>query len=232
MKVTRRNVLHVLAGLCFVFCLRPVTALANTTANIDLNAEVGYFYYPKAPDRNSQVILTTDRQLKKLRSDHPETAVLEKKAWVNDYGNPYNDLSIRLKGPGVSRLSFRMAKGKNVKSRAFSVQVVKYTNPFRSIRIGEKEWAHLFRNDSAAKTEAPNGEAKIDLQCNKGWKLIRLDFYKDYGDEAYHRLIQNGAVDDIYGYDTLYACVLHEKSHRLLRASLSFYGEPRFDDEP
>ena len=224
MKISKRAVAAAALGLLAAFCALPGSAFANTRAFIDFAGEVGYFYYPKMPKRNEYVILQTDRRLRGIKSDHPETAVLKKKKCVDYYGNPYQELRIQVKGAGVTRLSFQLVKDKTVKKRSFCIQTVKYTNPFRSYKIGDTDLAKKFKKYSLAGYGSVGSEGlkgKIDIRCNKGWRLVRLELQEDW-DETYNNVIHNGTEHRFGNLDTIYAYVLHEKSRRLLCTTMRF----------
>ena len=220
MNIFRKILSGMALGLTLLLCSGTGTAYADTKLFVDLNAEVGYFYYPKMPSQNEYKIMETDRQIKKLASDHPETAVLEKRKYKDYDGKTKYALSVKIKAPGVTRLSFQLVKGKKTITRSFYVQSVKYNNPFRSFKIGDIELAKRFKRFSAAGSGFPNMKGKIDIQCRKGWKFIRLEEQEDW-DETYNNVIENGSEQTFDSTDTLYIYVLHEKSHRLLCAFLS-----------
>ncbi len=206
----------------------PRTVRADTRSYIDYHAEPGFFYYPKMSSWNTKSldlrVLETDRKIQKLRSDHPETAILKKKTDKSNKERP-NMLWIQLKGPGTARLSFQLVKEKTVKTRPFYVEVVKYTNPFQCFKIGKKDLAGKFKKCNEAGFGYGKIEGKLDIRCNKGWKLVRI-MQEEYFEDMHRGFVKNGSD---FSYETgvnpemvLSAYVLHEKSHRLLIANMHF----------
>ena len=86
-----------------------------------------------------------------------------------------SDPSIQLKKPGKATVTFTVYKKSGAKkSYKMKIKAVKYQNPFKSVKIGSKEYRSKFKNDVEYELEMGSGKYKVSVVPAKGWKIEKI----------------------------------------------------------
>ena len=108
--------------------------------------------------------------------------------------NNGNDASISYKPrkSGTTALTVKIKRGKKTYTLKQSVHVIKYSNPFESVRFGTKDYKKLF-------SSSPNANAKIcgkktlSVKTTSEWTLKEISVYT-FADEKIHKYKNNRTV--------------------------------------
>ncbi len=121
-------------------------------------------------------------------------------------------LWISFLNPGSSRLSFTADDNGSIKRYFTTVHIAKYSNPFKKLKIGNKNFARCYNNirwsyrtiDEISYYHYTKEDlgGKIKVQMNPGWKLREIHLYMvnnneqwdDYGDDLEEgNIVLNGS---------------------------------------
>ena len=104
----------------------------------------------------------TDLMVKKLKSSNPKVVSVKK---LRDGG-----FSMRVRKTGKADISYVYGDTKRIESYI----VKKYTNPCRSLKIGNTEYAKLFDKTPSVHLDSKKLSGKIVVKPAKGWKLVEI----------------------------------------------------------
>lgn len=110
------------------------------------------------------------------------------KAWTtkNDYGT-YPIL--KLKKPGTAKLTLTYKSGSKKYNYTVKIQVIKYQNPFKTFKIGNKNYASVYNkvNMYGATLKMPTlkkGTYKFGLKTNKNFTIKTARFQQTVGNNV------------------------------------------------
>lgn len=114
----------------------------------------------------------------RVKSSNKSVAAVEK-----DYP------TFELKKPGKATLTFVVTKKSgSKKTYKMTIKAVKYQNPFKSVKIGSKEYRSKFKKDVFYELEKGSGKYKVAITPAKGWKVESII-------HAWYRTDKNGELD-------------------------------------
>ena len=92
-------------------------------------------------------------------------------------------MTVRLKKPGKATVSMKGIYGRYSTTKTVDIKyiytVIRYVNPFKSLKIGDKQMASLF-NNSTSETAALTGlSGPLEIRLRKGWKLKSVNYIPD-----------------------------------------------------
>ena len=79
-------------------------------------------------------------------------------------------VTAKIKKTGKATVSFKS----NDEQEKFTVYVVKYANPFKSLKIGNKNYASKFKKSFAYHKIPLGTSGKLKFSIKKGWKLVNI----------------------------------------------------------
>ena len=93
----------------------------------------------------------------------------------------------KIKKCGSATISYKS----NGKTEKMKICVFKYSNPFKSFKIGKKDYSAFFKKASFYNNVAAKTSGKLSIKLKKGWKISRVYFSSD-GANTFKQ-IKNGA---------------------------------------
>ena len=119
------------------------------------------------------------------------------KAWIEKdkyWGGIYPRL--KLNKPGTTKLTLTYKSGTKQYKYTVNVQVIKYQNPFKTFKIGNKNYASVFNKVNAwgVTTKLPklkNGTYKFELKLNKNFSIRTAELQQTAGKKVKNVNIKN-----------------------------------------
>ena len=146
----------------------------------------------KAPDIGSRNIsldgVTSESDISKLKSSNKKVVSLS----TFTYGDEVY-IAIAPKKAGTTTVTFEYEYGGKTNKGKVKVTVLKYENPFKSLKIGSKDYASMFKDRSMINTgKALKG--KLTIKLKDGWKLLNVCSYNYKNGEDFKSLAVNKKI--------------------------------------
>ncbi|RHQ91038.1 hypothetical protein DWX83_09475 [Ruminococcus sp. AF21-42] len=170
-----------------------------------MKKKMNFDYYGKYENNiySNQKLLTcvklkgNSTNLKAVSSDHSIVSVEKVET-----GDSYScNIYIKMKKPGKTVLKVQVTEnGKTKTVDTSEITVRKYSNPVKSLKVGNREYASkLNKLPSANLYNVKTGTYKISCTAAKGWKVKEITYAvrkntSDYGSIEYRKLKNNGTV--------------------------------------
>ena len=87
-------------------------------------------------------------------------------------------LLLNIKKKGTAKLTIKVRKGSKTKKYKVKVKVVKYKNPFKTFKVGKKNFASKFKKSMIADYHNSLGsKQKVSVKLSGGKKLRKITYY-------------------------------------------------------
>ena len=106
------------------------------------------------------------------------------------------------KKPGSATLTVKAEKSSGTKTYKIKVKVIKYSNPFKSFKIGKKNITSKFKRTEAVNyRNKQTGSQRITVKMKPDWKIKRIEFYtnNEETDDAVAKTIKSGKKVNLHG---------------------------------
>lgn len=120
------------------------------------------------------------------------------KAWAEkgEYDDNWVYPILKLKKPGTAKLTLTYKSGTKKYKYTVNVKVIKYQNPFKTFKIGNKNYASVFNkvNIWGATLKMPtlkNGNYKFELKANKNFSIKTAKFQQTVGKKIKNVNVKN-----------------------------------------
>lgn len=179
-----KKVLLVLMTLILAMPVLPVTEAQAASKKPTFSKNVTLVHYAKDKARNKGAweIRTDDEygrdtiKVSKLKSSNSKVL----KVHIANKGGKQEAIGIQSKKAGTATVSFTATVNGKKHNFKCKVKVVKYQNPFKSFKVGSKNYASKYKNTSfSAWADNKNWPApskdkikgKLNIVPNKNWKI-------------------------------------------------------------
>ena len=172
MNKTIKRVLLVLMTLMLAILVLPVTELQAANAKIAKNMTV--VYYPKAKQHNEVNITLSKIKVSKVKSSNSKA--LKVSTLKSDMD--FSLLKFTPKRAGTSTVSFTAKTKSKTYTYTSKVKVVKYQNPFKTLKIGSKNYTSKFKNTDYpgwAFASSDKIKGRLNITAKKGWKVSKIE---------------------------------------------------------
>ena len=107
--------------------------------------------------------------------------------------------------------------------------VMKYSNPFKTFKIGKKNYASHYKGNTFTELEKPV-KGKLKLSVKKGWKISKIYHY--YGYEG-KKKIRNNKKIELNTADSVEVILQNKKYGASTTFTLNIYdgGDSDYDDD-
>ena len=189
-----KSVFRMLSVLLLV-CLLVGTQIPALAEDPYIPSEITFQMSENIGSRNINLEGVKDvSAITKLKSSNPKVATLSKFEYE---GTAY--VAIEPKSPGKTTVTFNLKhNGKTIKAKV-AVTVLKYVNPFKSLKIGTKSCASLFKKTDMAHTYKTL-KGRITYKLKKGWKLRTVSSYNGSNGSDYKHLDPKKSIKVKKGY--------------------------------
>ena len=187
-KIIKKIVIVVMA-LVLVLPAFPAIDVEATSAKPKFPTKMTVIYYPKNKSRNYvlRTIGTNSSVISNVKSSNKK--VLR--------GKGGNMLGLDLRKAGKATVTFdALVSGKTYKYKSV-VNVVKYENPFKTLKIGSKNYASKFKNGEVnnwAESSKGTLKGKLNIVPKKNWKIQSINYFeRAVGQQGRWKKIKKGA---------------------------------------
>ena len=184
MNMNRRKVTRYLTAALAVMLLVVFTASA---AFAELYIPENRVIYKDKDTTSYNIMLdgvSKTSAITKLKSSKKSVATVSKFV----YGDTAY-VAINMKKPGKTTVTFNVKyKGKTVKAKT-KVEIRKYVNPFKSLKIGSKNYASKFKENPYC-TLTKTAKGKMTIKLKSGYKIKGISTYNG-NDGSGYKILKN-----------------------------------------
>lgn len=168
-----------------VFALTPVNSFAASKTPGFGSKELFYWYYESCGCSYSLAYSKPTDKIISLTCSDKKVATVKK--GKSSYGYPM--VSMRPQKPGTTKLTVKVKRGKKTYTSSVKVTFIKLANPFKSIKVGNKEYVNTFKKATRPWISVPlSGKKKITVTTNSDWTYKRAWIrQKDNSTISYHK---------------------------------------------
>ena len=125
-------------------------------------------------------IVVHDAKVTKLKSTNLKVCTVKVEGW-----DDYHYIDLRVEAVGKSTVSFTLTQGGVSKKYKFTVEVRPWVNPFKTIKVGSKNYTKNFDDTSHYDTRA-NIKGKVTLKLKKGFEFKYIE-HQSLKNEVLHK---------------------------------------------
>jgi len=188
MKKILTKIFSVALVFVMIMCLVPPVDAQASSKKPTLAKTREMTYYPKTSvywNQSYLELLQNNKSVKgwtisRIKSSNTKVLTVKKSSVKNSSG-----VEITAKKAGKAVVSFRAKKGKNTYSYKCTVTVRKYTNPIKTLKLGNKNYRSQFANyDYFNLNSKKTVKGKLTVSAAKGWKLKEIQLYNSKTQKA------------------------------------------------
>lgn len=210
-----KKVLIVLMAIMLAIPVLQVTEV-EAASKVKLAKKMTVTYYAKEKIRyNTEVHIlgefkASDKvKISKLKSSNPK--VLKVSTLRTDYDQR---LILDARKAGTSTVSFKATV--NGKSRNYEcvVKVVKYQNPFKTFKVGSKNYTSKYKNseNEGGTYTSKKVQGRLNIVPQKGWKISRISLVNMFTNKS-KKIRKNSSINlDSKGFNRLWVTMKHSKT--------------------
>lgn len=162
---------------------------AATLPSKEEMSEFWFNFYDASGQGEEWVIFPRGTKLSDFKTSSKNVTLSMEKKEYQGKTNPY--LVIRTKRAGNSRIRFTAKLGKKSVRYKATVQARRYRSPIRTLKIGKKNYASLFKDFDRDQNLTGKISGKVNVKTNKGFKLTGMMIVRD-DEECFSIDVENG----------------------------------------
>ncbi len=193
-----KNLKRILASMIaavFILALCPVTSYAASKAPTLRDAKRTIYFFVTANDNAARVLyldnIKNGDKLISAKSSNKKAATVDQKI-NNVKSTKENYIRLNKISPGNTKITVKIKRQNKTYTSSQNVKFLKYSNPVKSFKIGNKDYAKLLNKNfnSSIKT---SGKKKVTVKGQNGWKVLWLHTYNYKNNKAVYG-IKNGST--------------------------------------
>jgi hypothetical protein len=193
-----KNLKRILASMiaaAFILALCPVTSYAASKAPTLRDAKRTIYFFVTANDNAARVLyldnIKNGDKLISAKSSNKKAATVDQKI-NNVKSTKENYIRLNKISPGNTKITVKIKRQNKTYTSSQNVKFLKYSNPVKSFKIGNKDYAKLLNKNfnSSIKTSE---KKKVTVKGQNGWKVLWLHTYNYKNNKAVYG-IKNGST--------------------------------------
>ena len=195
MKKNRKTRIALLLMMAAFTLLSGMSASAKTITkkkNVPMNMSNEYYFYSGPASGIAEAV-----------SSNPKVGVVVTETDESDV-NVY----LKIKKTGTTTLSYKIIKNGNTDTYKIKLHVIRYQNPFRTLKIGKFSYKAQFNNSDYS--TLMKGRGKVQVKLKNGWQLKAIKV-QTKGSRGW-RDLRSGETVDIARKNSLQISVKNKKT--------------------
>ncbi len=146
------------------------------------------------------------------KTDKVKTSISDKSVAEICKTEYYGDklwIFINPKKEGFCKITCTVKRGKKTYKSYKNLYVVKYTNPFKSFKVGKNDYASMFATYSKMEGLSASSKSKVAIKLKKGFKLENIYLYDENGN---YTIYKNNKTINMKKYNRICVGVLSTKN--------------------
>lgn len=171
-KSNIRKLLYIiLSTTCIIFI--GIVAHASANTNTSYNEKEITMYFRNRDTNNIYSVIPIpkfprDAKITHLKSSNTKIALVK-------YNHIFQQISLKGKRPGNIFITFKMTVNKKSKLFKYKITLKNEVNPCINFKIGNKNYAHEFDNQSFLTIKETNkNKQRIRIKPRSGWIIIKI----------------------------------------------------------